>query len=435
MDYRQFCIPVNSNQLMTTRNLSILVPAFFVNLFLTLAAAAQYSAPRLPAAQPEIPGPTAIQPAPTIPQPTPPSPQPGVVDKSKVMDFFQNQQFEEAIAYLRPAIQADSNNQAVLGWMGYAFYMNDNPQQAKNYYLRVLDADSNNITALHYMVLLLNDDPKDAIGYASRLLKLQPARAVWWRGMGELSVRGEQWDSALYYFNQAYTMAPSDTRTIAGLADVLVEARDFARADSIVDVALAGDSLNGTLLRLKVRVAYQGHRYAEVLAPGERIVESNDPAVQALTWLSLAYYDLKRYPECIHVCEHMLDLDISIESVYYYDARAWTKMKNYLRADSLLRLALKKAISGTAEWYFDDLGDNEESLHHYKASVANYDTAYYLFRDPRVLYTCGRICEVDMKDMAMARKYYRRYLAVAKPVSKDEMEAYRYVKKVWGKKE
>jgi len=362
--------------------------------------------------------------------------QPRPIDKNKVMDYFQNQQFDEAVAYLSPALAADSSDLTLLGYAGYAYYMNDHNEEAAGCYQRMLGVDSNNVTALHYLLLIrLNEDPGEAIGYGARLLLLQPERAAWWRIMGELSARRQHPDSALSYYNQAYSMAPGDVKTIAGLVDLLIEDRNFTRPDSILDPALARDSLNNTVLRLKVRSAYQGQHYAAVIVPGERLLRSDQTAVQSLTWLSLAYYNLKQYPDCIRVCEGMLADGMDLESVYYYEARAWTKLRQFEKSDSLLRIALKKAIAPTAEWYYDDLGSNEEDLKHYKASLANYDTAYYLFRDPRVLYTCGRICEVDLKDMGMARKYYRRYLAVAKPTSKDEAEAYRYVKKVWGKKE
>jgi tetratricopeptide (TPR) repeat protein len=85
-----------------------------------------------------------------------------------------------------------------------------------------------------------------------------------------------------------------------------------------------------------------------------------DSAAQALTWLLLSYYNLKQYPDCIRVCEHLFDLRVADESVYYYDSRAWAKMKEYRRSDSLLRIALKLAIRPTAEWYYDNLGNNHE---------------------------------------------------------------------------
>jgi hypothetical protein len=57
----------------------------------------------------------------------------------------------------------------------------------------------------------------------------------------------------------------------------------------------------------------------------------------------------------------------------------------------------------------------------------------YLFKDPLVLYTCGRICETELHELTRARRYYRKYLALAKPESEEEKKAYRYVRKRWGK--
>lgn len=356
-------------------------------------------------------------------------------DRVAVLNYIQNQEYEEAIAYLAPILQADSGNSGLLGYAGYSYFMDEDYRAAGDCYRRLLTIDSNNIPALHYLLLIdMNEHPADALGYASRLVRLQYDRASWWRMLGELLARTNQRDSAMICYDQAYALAPRDVRTIAGLADLLMGSKAFDRVDTMLNAAMALDSLNPTLNKLAVRSAYLSQRYARAMLPGERLVRSDEPAVQALTWLALSYYDLKAYHDCIRVCEHMLNLGLTQESVYYYEARAWTKMSEYRKSDSLLRIALTIAIAPTAEWYYDDLASNHESLHEYREAVASYDTAYYLFRDPKVLYACGRICETEMKDLGKAKRYYLKYLAVARPVSKEEKEAYAYVRRRWGKK-
>ena len=357
------------------------------------------------------------------------------IDKNVVNEYFQNQQFDEAIAYLAPVLRgSDSSDVAALGYAGYAYYMNDDARAAYRCYQRIVGLDSNNVAALHYLVLIESgEDVDEAIGYAARLIELQPGRAGWWRIMGELSRRKNQPDTALVYFNQAYVLAPGDVKVIAGLAELLEDQKNFTRADSILDLALEKDSLNSNLLKLRVRSAYFAQDYVHAIIPGERVVQSGEPATQALNWLALSYYNLKQYPDCIRVCEHMLDLGLELEAVYYYEARAWAKLRHYQQSDSLLEICLSKAISKTAEWYYDALGENHESLAAYRQAVANYDTAFYLFKDPLVLYTCGRICETELHNTVLARQYYRRYLALGKPVSKQEKEAYAYVRRIWGK--
>lgn len=356
-------------------------------------------------------------------------------DKATILNHLQNQEYEEAIGYLSPLLQADSANSALLGYAGYAYFMNEDYSSSARCYHRLLGMDSVSVPALHYLLLMeISDQPAAAKGYAIRLVQLQPDRAVWWRSLGEIMARAMDKDSALYCYNMAHVLAPHDVRTISGLADILIGEKEFARVDSLVEPAMAVDSLNLTLNKIAVRTAYMSQHYDAALVPGERLVRALDPSIQALTWLGLSYYNLKQYPDCIRVCEHMLNLGLTQESVFYYEARAWTKLKEYRKSDSLLRIALSISLAPTTEWYYDNLGSNHDDLKEYKAAVANYDTAYYLFKDPMVLYACGRICETELKDVARARKYYLRYLAVAKPVKKEEKEAYAYVKRRWGKR-
>ncbi|HEY4336742.1 MAG TPA: tetratricopeptide repeat protein [Puia sp.] len=359
----------------------------------------------------------------------------GGVDKSKVMDLFQDQQFDEALTYLSPVLQADSDNAPVLNYAGYAYYMNDNEAAAKACYERMLHIDGNSVTALHYLILLdENADAGSALEYAQRLIGLQPRKAAWWRVAGEMWGRLQRPDSALIYLDKAYELTPGDVKTVSALGNLLCDARDFERADSIVDLALGKDSLNTSLLKLRVRSAYQNKQYPYALVPGERLLRLNEPAVNSLEWLALSYYNLKQYPDCIRVCEGMLDMGLELEAVYYYEARAQAKLHNYDSSNVLLLKALAKAKSATMEWYYDGLGDNFESLRDYRKAVAHYDTAYYLYKDPLALYTCGRIAETELHNTTMARQYYRRYLVTAKPESPEEKKAYKYVKARWGRK-
>jgi len=178
----------------------------------------------------------------------------GGVDKDKVMDLFQDQQFDEAINYLSPVLKADSDNMPVLTYAGYAYYMEDNEAAATACYRRLIGVDSNSVTGLHYLVLLLqNSSTNEALTYASRLLALQPVKAVWWRTVGELWRRQQKPDSALAYLRRAYTLAPADLKTISDLGSVLIDGRAYDEADSLLDTGLALDSMNISLLKLRVK--------------------------------------------------------------------------------------------------------------------------------------------------------------------------------------
>ena len=232
----------------------------------------------------------------------------------------------------------------------------------------------------------------------------------------------------------AFELAPRDTKNIAAYADLLIDKRYYPLSDSLLDGALQRDSTNLSFLRLRIKSAHSAGDYPSLVEPGERLIRLDVAAAVSgsLTYLALGYYEMKKYPDCIRVCEYMLGQGLQLESIYYYEARALAKLKEYNKSNSLLDTCIEKAISKTADWYYYDRGTNSEGLHNYKMAIANYDTAYYLFKDPIMLYNCGRIAESELKNNTLARKYYVRYLAAAEPKSAEEKRAYAYVKARWG---
>ncbi|WP_276484119.1 tetratricopeptide repeat protein [Paraflavitalea pollutisoli] len=357
------------------------------------------------------------------------------IDKNKVQDYFQEQQFDEAIQYLQPLVEADSTNQAALRYLGYAYYMNDNVRDAKTVYLKMFSNDSLNVTANHYLATIFyNREPDLAMEYYARLIRLQPRVANYHRGLGELFSRKKGKDTALVYLHNAYALAPGDFRNLVALAEVLIDVKDYAQADSLLEVGLTRDSNNMSVLRSRVRSAYENKDYNAVLKPGEALIRLSELNLGPINKLILSYYNLQRYEESVRVCEYVMRAGIEVEAVYYYAAKSFAKLKQYDRSNELLDACLEKAISKTGEMYYFAYGENFEATKQFKKAVAAYDTAYYLYKSPLALYNCGRICEVSLKNEALARKYYTQYLKTAIPLDADERKAYAYVKQRWGKK-
>jgi len=128
----------------------------------------------------------------------------------------------------------------------------------------------------------------------------------------------------------------------------------------------------------------------------------------------------------------MDQLGIANERILFYQAKAWSQLKEFDKSNALLKTCITMAISKDAEMYYYNLAQNYESLKQYKEAVSNYDTAYYIFKNPVMKYNCGRIYELSLKDNLLARKYYTAYLAKANPSDAEEKKAYEYVKSKWG---
>lgn len=357
------------------------------------------------------------------------------VDKNKVLDLFQNQQFDEAISYLTTDLSKDSGNLQRLGFLGYAYYMNEDYMTAEKFYRRMFLIDTTNITANQYLFNINeNAHPGVAQQFGLRLISLQPGKATHYRLVADLLRRKNEKDSALLYYNQAYSIGSGDYKNAIGLADMLIERKQFIRADSILEAGLRKDSLSIPYLKLRVKSAYEANDYSKALIPGEKLLRLEDFSLKPLTQLVLSYYALKRYQDCIRVCELMISNDLNSEAVYYYEAMSYAKLKNFARSNELLGICLSMTKSGTAEMYYYTLGQNHEAIKQYKRAVSYYDTAFYLFKDPVMNYNAGIICETQLKNPKAADQYFIKYLAEAKPRNADEIKAYEYVRSRWKKR-
>ena len=149
--------------------------------------------------------------------------------------------------------------------------------------------------------------------------------------------------------------------------------------------------------------------------------------LSALTKVALAYYNLQKYQECVRVCEYMLGVGLEVEAVFYYEAKAWAKLREFDRSNALLRTCIESAVSQKAELYYFALADNYEETEQYNRAIAHYDTAYYLFKAPLVKYNVGRIYETKLKNPDKANKYFKNYLLIADTSTPDEKKVFWYL--------
>lgn len=349
-------------------------------------------------------------------------------ETNKVMGFFQNQQYDDAISYLTTLENSNSNNLQLLGYLAYANHMNDNNIVAEKYYKKMLNLDSNNISALQYISNDDDTDVQEALLLTRRLINLQPKKPSYQKNLADLLRKINQKDSALIYYKQAFDLASTDYRYVAAFADILLDQKQPAKADSLLEIGLSKDSLNIPYLTLRIRSAYEAKDYKHVLISGERLIRTGEKTLNPLSKLALSYYNLKMYKDCIRVCEYLISQGFEVESVFYYQAKSYAKLNDYVKSNELLNVCLAIAISNTAEMYYYNLGENNEAIRQYKKAVSYYDSAYYLFKNPDMMYNAGRISESELKNEKLARKYYTKYLDKANHKSAYEKKVYEYVR-------
>jgi tetratricopeptide (TPR) repeat protein len=351
-------------------------------------------------------------------------------DKEKITDLFQNQQYEDAIDYLKPFYQRDSANVQTLNSLGYAFYMNDNREEAKIYFQKIFDIDSNNISANQYLanIDIGNREYELAKTFVFRLIHINPSRSSYYRILAGIYKKNREEDSARFFYDHAYYLAPTDGKNIIAYAEILINDSNYLKADSILGAGLTKDPFNINFLKLLIQSSYDSKNYEGMIAPGEKLIRMGELQFPILSKLVFAFYSLKKYENCIHLCELMDSNFIAVESTYYYESMSWSKLNNLPRSNELLEKCLSYAVSKTAELYYYDLARNNETMKYYQKAISNYDTAYYLFKNPFMIYNQGRIYDEHLKNYKKAKFYYSKYLMVEKPETGEEKKLYRFVK-------
>jgi hypothetical protein len=351
-------------------------------------------------------------------------------DKEKITDFFQNQQYEDAIDYLKPFYLKDSGNIQTLNSLGYAFYMNDNREEAKTYFQKIFDIDSNNISANQYLanIDIGNREYETAKSFVFRLIHINPSRSSYYRILAGIYKKNREEDSARFFYDHAYYLAPTDSKNIIAYAEILTNDSCYLKSDSILGAGLTKDPYNINFLKLLIQSTYDSKNYIGMISPGEKLIRMGELQFPILSKLVFAFYSLKKYENCIHLCELMDSNFIAVESTYYYESMSWSKLNNLPRSNELLEKCLSYAVSKTAELYYYDLARNNETMKYYQKAISNYDTAFYLFKNPLMIYNEGRIYDEHLKNYKKAKIYYSKYLMVAKPETGDEKKLYRFVK-------
>lgn len=362
--------------------------------------------------------------------------QQGEIDKNKVADYFQNEQYNDAIQYLDSNTATHPNDLYALNSLGYAYYMNKDLAKAEEYYLKAFKSDTSNFTANKYLALIYTNHKRynEALICYQRLAKTQPSNGILYKLMGDVYVEKDNTDSALLMYSAAYNLQPQNAKIVSAYGSRLIEDKNYKRTDSVLNAFLSYDSANVSAIMLAVRSAYEQQNYQQAALFSNRWRNVDFVDVNTTVHLAISNYNLKNYLLSFKLCDTLLQQGIEVESVLYYASRAMYKMNQFKKSNDLLVQCLNKAISANADTYFSSKADNYEALKQYKKAITAYDTAWYLFKNPLSLYNIGRLYESGLKNKKVAYQYYSKYLKSGKPKSEDEKRVYAYIKELMDEK-
>jgi len=350
------------------------------------------------------------------------------IDRTLLMEYLQNQQYENAVSYLQPRVR--DNDIAQISLLAYTYYVSGKTKDAMTQYERVLQLDSNNVVAHQYLagICMQMESPLPAVHHYQEIIRLQPNNTNAYKQGSFACFIAQQLDTGFAWLQKAYFLNPSDPKVTARLGEELMEKEQYPLADSILCAFLQKDSLQPVVIMTAIRSAWFLKDYTRCTSLGTQLMDMKSLSPNTFSIVTAAWYMLKKYEQCIAIYDYLTANKVQSANIMYYAAMAYTELKNYNASNELLTTCIDLATSVSLDSYYTGKSANYEGLHQYKSAVANLDTAYYLFHKPLRQYSIGRIYDVHLKNKPQALLHYKRFMKTADTADPKEADVYKYLR-------
>lgn len=352
------------------------------------------------------------------------------LDKSLLMDYFQEQQYDLVIRYMEETVKPSHVNGLAI--LANAYLQNGQTADAEKTYQLVLEKDSNHIAARQQLGNIARSKQQytQAVVHYSKLVALRPDKAIYYRQLASaaFNIAGLQ-DTAFALMKTSYRLNQKDPAVVLFLAEEYIDRKDFPSADTVLKQYNGFDSTNAQVIATLVKSCYIQKKFQDAVAYGEPLVTANAIQPVAYLYLAVSHYSLKHYDSTIRVYDKMMELvQEAPETLKYYAALSYGELKQFNKSNDLLQECITSAKSKALDGYYTALANNYEQMKQYRMAISHYDTAYFLFKDPMRQYGIARIYDQYVQDPMKAKRYYQLFLKNSKPETKDEKNIAAYAK-------
>lgn len=354
-----------------------------------------------------------------------------IYNRNILMQLYQDQEYAKAIEYLLPYATDFSDSIQYNDDLGYAYYMNNQEEEAISFFKKVYSVKPSDIIASLYIAQIFAGriEQDSSLFYYKNLISYSPSNYRYWQRAGEIFSREKELDSAEYYFQNGYSVNPHSGSLTVGYVSVLLNQKKAGKADSILEQFLSIDSVNRDVISKRIDVSYHNGDYKKAIYWGEKLWKDSVNVLLPYISLDYCYLYSDSLDKCIALYEWLDSRNNNIQTLMYCASQAYAKKKNYSKSNELLDECLKQSLQDDAVTYFEAKADNYEEMKLYQQAINCYDTSFYIFQKPPDLYYCGRIYDKYFNNKIKARYYYNLFIEKVKaPRNSGEKKAFDYIK-------
>ncbi|RZK59784.1 MAG: hypothetical protein EOO91_03970 [Pedobacter sp.] len=348
-----------------------------------------------------------------------------ILDKEKLLEFYQTQRYADAALYLQSIYPADTKDVKALSQMAYCNMMAGKLPEAEKSYLMINEIQPNMMPVLFNLANINTRRGNDlkAKGYLESIVKIDSTNFNAFKQLAGLIKDSLQLKIA--YLKTANALNSADADVATDLAQGYRDLEKWALGYQVLKVAIAADTSNLFLLQAQLPFANELKKYKEVIYVGEKLLKDGADA-NVVKDVGKAYYYLKNYEKCISYYQMLEKVDKQTEMTLYMMTLSYRELKNLEMATTYAKKTIEEGISPNTSTYYSLLAGVQESNGKFTTAAASYKRGLTFSESGSTYYRLALLFDLKLKQLKNASTYYNLYLA-SKPDPKVEKGQIDYV--------
>lgn len=345
------------------------------------------------------------------------------LDKDKVLDYFQNQQYAEAAAYLQGIYKENSTSPKELNQLAYAYLMAGKLPEAEKNYLKLYSQKPNDPALLLNLANIntRRGNTDKAKGYLQEILKTDSTNFNAIKQMAFLSKEDRDTSARINYLKKANVLNPTDADVVSDLSELYFKQNAFQKAEEILEPALNADSSNLQLLKLRMPINIASKKYKEAVQTGETLLSYGDSSSFVLNNLAKSHFLLLQYQPALNYYLKINKDTEDQEMLFYNISLSYRGIKDYKNAVLYLQKTIKEAISPKTASYYGLLGDSFENINKNEEANTVYKRGLLFENNGNLYYNIALLYETKLNDKKNAISYYNQYLKTIDPQAQPKL--------------
>jgi tetratricopeptide (TPR) repeat protein len=286
------------------------------------------------------------------------------------------------------------------------------------------------IDSLHIPSLLTYAEisKSESLTYYEKLIAINPSNSYFYRKAAENAVESQKFDKASAYYNLAYGLDSLDLITINGFARLLIDFRQKADADTLLDRALKIDPQNDFARLTKAKIAFESENWEEVLEWVRPYFEEPMPPLTVMRYAGISLYQIGKYEESIEWLRRLSNKVGELDYPHYYMGLCMEKLGQTEMAAVQFGQAVNKALSGNLGVYYERLGVAEQATGNHEEAIEAFKMAKSFSAGNILNFHLAKSYDAFYQDSKPAMELFQEFIEREVNENSDQAEEIRYAK-------